>query len=499
MGLLMDTLEMGKTVIKRITVYIGAITYILVPLYMRTGYFNLIDAKARAYLFTAAPAVIAVLVVAAAMLSSSADIKSRDDKRSPEGFVKKTEPSGILLILIGIWAVLSSLLSQNPELSLTGIAGWSVGSLMTSVLVLVTIIVSRHFENKPYMFWTVMAVNVFIITLAVIQSTGTDVFGLLRNISDKERYTYLSTIGQKNSFSGYLCLVLPLFWGAFITCRGLASEVTYGTFAAIGFLGIICSESDSAYAGVGICLLFMLIYVFRSEQFIKRASILLLLYGCDLLIRRHVPAFAGKTARFKGISKAMIGKPVPELICLISILLFYLGWKVIEGRKGKYILIALETTLIFIIAAYAIYTAMHFSDKWGTNRGMTWRVGWSAFKQFSLRNKITGIGPEMLVTVYARMRAETGRNVVSAHCEPLQILLTQGLIGIGLYFSFWGYLVRLFFKNKVWRDSTAVFFFPLAAYWGQSLLCSVYPVTAVVFGFAAGMYLRFAENKSVNS
>ena len=99
----------------------------------------------------------------------------------------------------------------------------------------------------------------------------------------------------------------------------------------------------------------------------------------------------------------------------------------------------------------------------------------------------------MLFIVFAKFKVDTGRNVLSAHCEPMQVLLTQGITGLCLYISFWGYMLRLFFKNRLWRKSAAVFFFPLAAYWGQSLFCSVYPVTAVLFSFAAGMYLRAAE------
>ena len=268
------------------------------------------------------------------------------------------------------------------------------------------------------MVFAVMAVSTVINLFAVIQSAGIDLFGLLKNIEEKQHYTYLSTIGQKNSYSGYLCLLLT----------------------------------------------------------------------------RKLPVFAGKTARFKGISKAMIQRPVAEIIFVCAVGLYFFGWKVLGSRIGKYILIVIELAAIGIICAYAVKTTRSFHDKWGTNRGMTWRVGWEQFLQFPLRNKLVGVGPEMLVTVYAKMRAATGRNVVSAHCEPLQVLLTQGIIGLCIYFAFWGYLLKLFFFRGVWKSEKAVYFFPLAAYWGQSIFCSVYPVTAVLFSFAAGMYLKEAED-----
>ena len=50
----------------------------------------------------------------------------------------------------------------------------------------------------------------------------------------------------------------------------------------------------------------------------------------------------------------------------------------------------------------------------------------------------------MLAFVYVELRKLLGKNVVSAHCEPLHVLLTQGIGGLMLYLSFWGLLVRHF-------------------------------------------------------
>ena len=490
----MTSTEQGKIIKKWILAYFGVIAYIVVPLYMKRGYYSLIRAKAMAYLYCAIPALIAVFVVEAAELSSSGSRKAKENTGQNSGrSSQRPRTSFILLALIGGWALCSSYLSQNFKLSLMGTAGWSVGSLMTAVLVLTTIYVSGQYCYSLYMVLAVMAVNTVINLFTVIQSAGIDLFGLLKNIEEKQHYTYLSTIGQKNSYSGYLCLLLPLFWGAFIKCREQKMTILLGAFAALGFMGIIMAESDSTYAGVGICLLFMLPFVFGAEQYIKRSSIMLMMYSVCLLLTRKLPVFAGKTARFKGISKAMIQRPIAEIIFVCAVVLYFFGWKILGSKIGKYILIGIELAAIGIICAYAVKTARSFHDKWGTNRGMTWRVGWEQFLQFPLRNKLVGVGPEMLVTVYAKMRAATGRNVVSAHCEPLQVLLTQGIVGLCIYIAYWGYLLKLFFTRGVWKSEKAIYFFPLAAYWGQSIFCSVYPITAVLFSFAAGMYLKEAE------
>lgn len=492
--------QVSKEIRKWIALYLGVVSCIVIPLYMKHGYIKLIYWKAHAYLVLAIPAV--VIAAVAAAVDAIVSIKSHrlgqetaEESRDPgrKQLIRETDVSVVILILIALWSLFSTSRSLAPDLSFTGLVGWSVGSLMTTILVLSTIIVSRHIDFQSYYLLPVMAVNVFINVFALIQSARIDLFGLLGSIAKKYFYTYLSTIGHMNSYSGYLCLVLPLFWGAFISCKDRMTEWIYGAFAALGFMGIIVADTDSAYAGIGVCTIFILLYIFGSEQYIQRSSVLLVLYGLSLLTFRYLPVFAKKRARFKGIARLMLGRPVAEILCIGGILLYFFGWKMIRGKRGKYVLILLESIILLVFVGFFVHTITHFSDKWGTNRGWIWRVGGEYFLKLPLHRKLTGVGPEMLMTVYTEIRAASGKNVVSAHCEPLQVLLTQGIVGLGLYITFWGYLLRLFIKKKLWRQNTAVFFFPLAAYWGQSLFCSIYPVTAVLFSFTTGLYLRFAE------
>ena len=402
-----------------------------------------------------------------------------------------------MLLSIAAWSLFCSYMSQNPGLSMMGTAGWSMGSLMTTVLVLSTIIVSRYFDLKPYMLFAVMAVNIIINGFAIIQSAGIDLFGLLKNIDKKQVYTFLSTIGQKNSYSGYLCLLLPLFWGTFISCKERLTELLYGLFAVLGFMGLIMAESDSSYAGIGICLLFILLFVFGSEQYaeqyLKRSAILLVLFGGCLLFVRYFPLFEAKRAEFAGLSWRMLCSPVPEILILCGVLLYLSAGRLIRSGKGRYLLIVLETLIIVAICGFFVILVSNFNDGWGNGRGEIWRISWEYFCELPPRYKITGLGPEMVFLAFREHLAETGSNVVTAHSDIMQVLLTQGIVGLALYIAFWGYLTALFFRKKLWKSSTAVFFFPLAAYWGQSLFCTVYPITAAVFSFMAGLYLRYAE------
>ena len=470
----------------RIAVYLGIVTLILVPLCIKGSYFGLIELKARAFLYAAVPAVLLAAVLAAAGIFFDGDRRKNSVRKS-----------AILLLIISLWSLFSSFMSISPELSLTGSRGWKVGSIMTVVLILTTIIVSGNLQFHSYMLLTIMAVNIFINALAVIQSAGINVFGLQNGLIKEQYYVYMTTIGNSNSYSGYLCLLLPLFWGAFLSCKERATELLYGLFAAVGFMGLIMAESDSSYAGIGICLLFMLLFVFGSddhaEQYLKRSSVLLVLYGGCLLFVRYFPMFEAKRAEFAGLSWKMLCSPVPEILISCGILLYLLAGRLIQSKKERCLLIALEALIIVTICGFAVNLVMNFNDGWGNGRGEIWRISWEYFCKLPLRYKITGIGPEMVFQAFIAHLAETGSNVVTAHSDIMQVLLTQGIVGLALYFAFWGYLTALFFRKKLWKSTSVVFFFPLAAYWGQSLFCTVYPITAAVFSFMTGLYLRYAE------
>ena len=484
----MERLKSLNGIRNLIAIYIGAVSAVCVPLYMRNHYFSLIEAKAALYVYSVMPAVIIWIAV-----NAVEDIRDKDANRLLRTM---KDPAVLLPVLVGIWALFSALLSDDISLSMWGTVGWCVGGLMTAVLTLSTIIISKDLQFHQNMVIPVIAVSVLNCIIATVQSAGIDVFGLLEGIEGTFRYTYMGTIGQKNSFAGYLCLTLPLFWGFFMACKGRVSLLLYGIAAFAGFLGIISSESDSVYAGIGICVMFILPFVFASEQHMKRGSILMFMYGCCLLIIRCLPIYTVKAARIKEISKKLLQRPVAAGICIAGVVLYFAGWKLIgekESKRNKAILMAIEIIMIAGICVAVYRTAGKFNDDWGTRRGLIWRIGWEQFRDFPLRQKITGIGPEMLMLVYGPIRRKLSRNVVTAHSEPLQVLLSQGIVGLALYLVFWGYLVYLFFKKKLCRKNEAVFFFPLAAYWGQSLFCTVYPITAVLFSVTAGMYLKFAK------
>ena len=485
---------------KIIAAYVGIVSTMIVPLYMRNGYFYLIHAKAEAYLYSMLPAIAAMAVVFlnSCLTGKAKTEKSPEQRRAGRRFgPERVDPGVIILSVIGLWSLISTCLSYNPRLSFMGTMGWSVGSLMTIVLIGGSIIIHKYFDYKSNMMIPVIIVNLLIFLIAVLQSAGIDVLDLWRGLDKKEYFAYISTIGQKNSFSGYLCLILPLIWGFFAACKDRKSEILYGIISLMGFMCVVFAESDSTYAGIGICLIFMIPFAFLSEKHFKKSALMLSMHGCCLLIAGYFPVFYEKTKRYKGISKLMLKRPLAGAICVTGMVLYFVGWKALQKdtkRRRRIAVIILELVIIGAICAMIVHNVQIFDDNWGTKRGMAWKTAWGAFRNFSLERKLVGVGPEMQAVVFHTIRKKTGRNFVTAHCEPLQVLISQGIVGIILYMVFWTYLLYLYWKRKLWTKNEAVFFFPLAAYWGQSIFCSVYPVTAALFSVLSGAYLNVCKS-----
>ena len=487
-----------------IALYLAAVAAIIVPLYIKSnGYIQLIETKAKAFLFLTLPALAIMAAVNAASLAlNKTDKQEPDDQSGRNGSTARSifraaftkENIGlVLLVLIAAWALLSTVLSEAPMSSFLGLVGWSMGSLMITTLVICTICYAKYLRFHEKLLIPFMIANTFIFIFAVIQMTDCDPFGFLAMIEKKYRYSYLATIGQKNAFSGYLCLTLPLIWGIFAEVRERRQTMLVGVFTALGFMAIIAASSDSTLAGIGICAIFMLPFFLYQQERTKRAGILLIIYGMCLLFSGRFSLFSGKLEHIRDFSGRMLSLPCCIGIAALGVLLCLFAEKSSQQnfqKRSKIVLLIFEIAIFAVIAAAVVYSALHFDNKWGTNRGYIWRVGWSHFRRAPIREKIFGLGPELIAPVYVKYRITRGANVVSAHCEPLHILLTQGIIGLLLYFSFWGYMIAAFIRKRLWKKKAAMFFFPLAAYLGQSVFCTPYPVTAAVFSLMTGLYYR---------
>lgn len=84
-----------------------------------------------------------------------------------------------------------------------------------------------------------------------------------------------------------------------------------------------------------------------------------------------------------------------------------------------------------------------FDGAWGSNRGISWAVGWECFKEQDLWGKMVGIGPDTMVEyvraglapdLLAAVQEFFGNfRLTNAHNEWLTILVNEGIFGLAMY------------------------------------------------------------------
>ena len=440
--------------------------FVLIPLYFENAYFNILDAKYHAFCVVYAVAAVPMIVLLA--------------HRAVKREFLPLDLTDVGVICFAAVALVSSAFSGRFTESFFGTDGWFVGSLAILAAALTYFFVSRCYTYRQNLLIPVYAVNVIIFLFGILHFAGADVFGMHDGILQKQYYQYLSTLGNTNWCAGYLCLFVPAAFVFFLSAKSKATyriNLIFLTFALAMVLLII---SDGVYLGLGFCLFFAIPFAFKSILRVRRTALLGLIFGVEALTIRLAPCFSGLMAKANGVSGVVFDLRVCVAIVVVCGAAFGLTFipGVDNAKALKIACIVCEVALAAAAAAAAVYTAIGFNDKWGSSRGMIWRVSFEKTAGFTPLQKVFGIGPELLREQYLEVQA-TFKNlpVVSSHSEPIQILMTTGTAGVLSWLAIIVGTVRGFVKGVAGgsddqRVLTFAYFLPLTAYFAQSFVNS---------------------------
>ncbi len=453
---------------------------IFIPLYMENGYLNLTQAKAHA---------LYMVVVAAATVFIISLFCTNKDKRTTDNAPRL---NGLDFIVLGFALALSvsALFSQYIAEAFWGNAGWNVGTLTMLLLILMYFIVSRYYKSQINAWLFALAANVIIFLLTIIHSMGIDVLGLHANINPKQFYLYVSTVGNVNWLSGYLCMILPLLFVFFLLSTERTSMILYGAALILGILNILLCASESVFAGIWLCTFFALPFVCKESRHIQRLGALILAFGVCSLWIGVFPLFAAKRNSVNGLFSVILNWKTALIICLLGCLCCFvlpILWKKMSERLRRQVVIFLEIA-IFLSSLVLLYNAFNsYSDSWGSYRGKIWNASIDLFQNFRLKDRLIGVGPELLVHYYDGLTSYS-LIVLTAHNEWLQWLLTTGVSGAVLWCSVFLWLMISYFRSHCWEQGKIAFFLPLTAYLGQAMVNSPNAMNIALFYLFLALY-----------
>ena len=466
---------------------------ILVPLYYHFGYFDLIEAKAgifrlMIYLVAAVEAALAVV-----------------------GIVRKRKITGpknfcaldYAMCFFAMMVLIAWLSAENKSAAFWGNQGWSTGALLLTGSVLCYFVISRYLPEDQNLWLPVLIVNMLLFCMVIWNGMGNDALSLHKNIRSDQWYQYMSTLGQTNAMMGYMALVFPVFAIFFIVSSQRSSAVLYGTAVVLGEMSVILCGSDGIYIAIGGCMFFLLPFVWKEKKRMVRFLEMMAAFGVCMVFISVLPVFGDRLEHMEGMARFLINIPVGGVLCGVAAILVGAMKHFMEKEPERWrrILKRTEIGMGIGVVLIFVYTVVQYQrlDNWGSGRKYLWEYSWKVFCGFSVKEKVFGVGPEMLGSYYEGCYEHFGETFLTAHSEFLQYLLTIGIAGAVAWIGIWAAIVYTYFKYHTEETLTIAYFLPLTAYFMQAMIMNPQPLTLAAVCVMLACFRRSVEKSRKNS
>ncbi len=353
----------------------------------------------------------------------------------------------------------------------SGSMGRNMGLLMITMLVVSYFLISRLFCYKRGFFWFVLFGMAMMSIIAIVNYYYFDPLFLFAKYKSNANVikNFTSTIGNKNYLSAMICITLPLAMGLGIVTKEKITRIFSYICVGIQFMALIVATSDGGFLGCfsGIMALFVFSArdVKRLSRFFECATIIILsskiLWLFDLLMKGNNKGYTSFSRIFVYDHRLFI------LIPLFFGLAFYFSkLKDENGKVSKALFISAVSLVLVVVliftSVFMYFTSntnvevgeftsfFRFDENWGTHRGFFWINSFEMFDDFTLREKLFGVGPDNFVEPFLIFDDELIQKYNETHADAahnvyINYLITHGILGAVAYIVFivsalWGVL-----------------------------------------------------------
>lgn len=460
---------------------------VVFPLIYDDAYTNIMDVKYICYYVTII-GVLALLLIAVLVMMTIDCIKYKGEhtKKVLSGLLPRNwrhtfMMCDIFAVLFGIAVCISTFHSDYFYESFWGNEGRYSGMFLLTLYVAAYLVISRFWRLKG------RYLELFLISGMIMCVIGiTDYFRLdvLRfrgpNIDLAESDIFTSTVGNINSYTAYVGMIMGFAASLFIVEKKKWKVIWYYVCMIISFFAIIMGCSDNAY--LAIIALFGLIpfLVFRDRMCVKRylimlASFFTVIFCIDKINQAYEGIVIGLDSLFSVITGLKI---LPYFVIMLWMLVLVFCWydkKCSAAGKdtGKRFLYVWGGVSVIVLLAvgFVLFDAnlgghperyeaarnyLIFSEHWGTNRGYIWGASLKLFSKFTWAGKLFGYGPDTfgiltMKEIPFEMINVTKQFYDSAHNEYIQYLVTIGIAGLCTYLLFLG--SALWYMGREWKEN----------------------------------------------
>ncbi len=483
-----------------VTTYV-CVFFLAMPLFYHDKYYDIGDFKYSMFMYIT----ISFLTIAFIMLAVYIFTLIKGKKITRESLIATVKSLSIIdwfAIAFAVASLLSYILSpsrtnefptfylfrggtDSPVVNLPweGYKGWNMGLRSQLVFVALYFLISKLFMRswrKDFLY--IMLTSAFLVFLfGVLHRFHIDPLGLYENLQEYHMYKFLSTLGQSSWYSSFMVVLLPIGMSFFMYRQRKKSvhNVLLAIFVAMGGATFVTQNSDSAYmAFAAIVAVFFALSFTSNDIFLNFLEMMIIMLGSMKVIGIFQILFPNKATELDSLS-FFVSKSAVTWVLLGVIVAFYIfirklfekgNYDISEHKLIRNILVGviiaclplaviigyLNTRGMLPTTALQGVEYLTFNDRWGNNRGYTWRNTMELMREPLWRSMwLTGPGPDCYATVaYAtEPRASEmqqfwgGEIVVCCHNEWLNMLFNEGVLGFISYMGFFVSAVIVFMKK----------------------------------------------------
>lgn len=494
----MTTAQMTACMLEYIVALMCATIFILVPLYMKDGYFGIGTGKYEMYrniLFLVAPLLALFSVIYLFAIRKQITWKWIKENLS-------VIDKAVLVYLVCV--ITSFILSEFKAEAIWGYKGWFMGLISQISFVLLYFFVSRFGRYGKVLLPLLCLVSVIVFVLGILNRFLIDPLGVYAEIDERYKLEFLSTLGQSSWYSSFMCTVLPMGIYYFWSAQSGWKSVLGGIYCIIGFSTLITQNSDSAYiALLGILVVLFCFSAKNSEKMEKFYWVTFLFLVATRLMNLGAQILNNQMIeKLETLSYFLIMSPILWGLLVFNVLLL-LGHTIVQ-RRGCYsirVAMVVRNIVLGLLVVAVVFSVLclwlsgtgklpqsiagitnqipylQWNDMWGNRRGFSWRITWQMFMEMSPLDKIFGVGPECYpFYAYDRYQAVLdtmfdGLVLSNAHNEWYNAVINYGIVGGASYLGIFVVAIRHFAKKVADEPMMVGVVLVLIAYMGHNLFC----------------------------
>lgn len=460
----------------------GVITFFIIlillvfPLIYNNSYIDILVLRYQFYWVSVVVMLSICLVLSLIMLvidkreHRGENTKMLFSKLLPKNWKKTFCPADISVIVFYIILVISTFQSDYFYESFWGNEGRYSGLFLMTLYVAVYFMISRFWRAKEWFLDIFLISGMVICYVGITDYFRMDVLHFRYKIAPEDWDIFTSTIGNINTYTAYIALILGLAAAWFGVSKSKIRVIWCYLCMVVCFYAIIMGRSDNAYLALAALFGFLPLICFKSRTGVRRYLLMVASFGAVVqsivLINQ---AYADKVigldslfqviANFNGLMYFVAG------LWVIYIAVYLLtknknkadeiGNVLVYGWAGLLLLFALVICFMMFDANIgghaekygAIGKYLVFDDSWGTNRGYIWRKAIELYKDLKPMNKLFGHGLETFgILTKFKIGSEMPQLYENAHNEYLQYFITTGATGLIAYVAFLGFAITRMWK-----------------------------------------------------